>query len=306
MSKFNQILFNYIKQNDYFYVSEYLAENNIQYLNFIKNFQIPLKFKNNYLYGGVISKPTYIINNNKYKLLIDEYGDMSNDKRKYVDFIKINAEQDNNEDFKKEDNCGILILDEKNKQSSIQSVNNYGDCLYHKGNDEFKVGDILTKIMIDISIKRNMKIISITDVSYLQCRNDKIPLIYLRTMTKGQPYYCKFGFVPTTQNEYNVWENNIKIFKKKPTLTKNEFIKFFIYRKFDDKNENDKIMLKYIYNILVPRLQQNNEVSFVLLSIINDKKSTSCHLLYMIYLNLYLYLGYNEYHDKAFHYFIKK
>ena len=45
-------------------------------------------------------------------------------------------------------------------------------------------------------------------------------------------------------------------------------------------------------------------VNFI--SIINDKKSTSCHLLYMIYLNLYLYLGYNEYHDKAFHYFIKK
>lgn len=307
MSKFNQILLKYINQNDYSHVSEYLKENNIGFLNFIKHFEIPLKFKNNPLYGGVINRPTFQLKNeNKYKILIDEYEDFDDNKRKNIDFIKFNAIQNANGDFNKNDYCGVLIIDEKNKISTINSVNNYTDCIkIERFNKDFKVGDVLTKIMIVISIIKKMNVINLTDVSYLQCRNDYIPLIYLRTMTKGEPYYCKFGFVPTTRIEYETWKHNINIFKNKPSLTKNEFIKFFMYRKFNNNNPNDKLMLEYISNILIPRLKENNQVSIILSTIINDKKSTGCHLLYMIYLNLYSYLGYREYHNKSFNYYIK-
>jgi hypothetical protein len=54
----------------------------------------------------------------------------------------------------------------------------------------FKIGDILTQIMIIISIKNNLKYIELIDNSYLMCENSKLFLVHLRTMTKIKTQKC--------------------------------------------------------------------------------------------------------------------
>ena len=84
------------------------------------------------------------------------------------------------------------------------------------------------------------------------------------------------------------------------TLTKNEFINIFMHRKFDNTNIIDRKILKYINEILIPRLQNNNNVSQILTSIINDKNKYGCDLLFEICTKLFFYLEYSKYNTKSF------
>lgn len=114
-----------------------------------------------------------------------------------INFVKINSLLNKNNEYVEADHCGILIIDEDKKDATIQSINNYKDCLICTTNKgEFKIGEILMQIMIGICANNNVEKIGLTDNSYLECANEKIPLIYLRTLTKGMPYYSKFGFPP--------------------------------------------------------------------------------------------------------------
>ena len=60
----------------------------------------------------------------------------------------------------------------------------------------------------------------LTDNSYLISTGEKIPLINLRTITKGIPYYAKYGFITTYENDLQPFTENKKIFQEKPILTK--------------------------------------------------------------------------------------
>ena len=102
--------------------------------------------------------------------------------------------------------------------------------------------------MIGICVNKNVKKIGLVDNSYLECDNEKIPLIYLRTLTKGEPYYIKFGFYPinhnNNKNEYDyhkdelqIYIDNKNIYKKKPVINKKTLIKILNYRKFDEKKD---------------------------------------------------------------------
>jgi hypothetical protein len=154
--------------------------------------------------------------------------------------------------------------------------------------------------MIIISMKRNIKEIQLTDNSYLQCGDFKIPLIYLRTITYGMPYYSKYGFIPKNKYNKTVFERNIENYKKDKILTKNEFIKYFMFRNFDNKIKFENKILKYINEILIPRLKSTNSVKQILKSIVNDKCKEGCYLLYNIYMRIYEDIGYITYNKKKF------
>ncbi len=190
--------------------------------------------------------------------------------------------------------------------------------------------------MIYISINKGMGKMRLHDNSNYNCNGHDIPLINLRTMTHGKPYYSKFGFLPLNHNENNDYEykkdelqiylDNKQLFNSQPKMTKNELLQLIQYTNFD-KNK-DKNMIYYINNVVVPRLtEKNNIISEFLNSLIEDflmykKKikeiyklnkneqskikdkilylSSSCELLDNILINIYLKCGYYKYTKKTF------
>ena len=79
--------------------------------------------------------------------------------KKIINFIKFNAIKNVKNDYNENDHCGVLIIDKEKNTSTIQSLTNYTDCVKCLSNDNlsFKIGDVLTQIMIIISIKNNLK-----------------------------------------------------------------------------------------------------------------------------------------------------
>ena len=300
MGKFFQILNKHISENNFYDVLDFLKENQINYLNYIKNSKIPLKYKNNFIGGNFSGKAKFSINS-EYITNIDEYYDKDDDTKKYINFIKINAIKDTSGDYETNDHCAILIIDTKRKNASIQSLNNYKDCLQCKiGDSEFKIGDVLMRIILSICKNEKIEQISLSDMSYFLCNGHKIPLMQLRTLTKGEPYYCKFGFKPKYDEDIEIWKNNKKIFLEKPSITKKELKKILMEREYDENNSYDKKILYHINNIILPKLQDDNIISDVIKMIMECKSDISCHMLNVIYMILYHKICYKEYKNKTF------
>jgi hypothetical protein len=338
MGRLRDILQKYIKEDQLFDTVEYFKDNDIQYLYPTNKYCFLMKVQKNnpndnllnnniILRGGDEYTLDFKLNKIKYQVNVDEYSDMiytqSNNKdllnkdkykkiniddvkmkenpnKKTISFIKFNSIKDERGDYKENDHCGVLIIDYLKKTSTIQSLTNYTNCVKCLTNNEifFKIGDILTQLMIIMSIKNNLKYIFLTDNSYLLCKKSKMQLIHLRTMTHGKPYYLKYGFVPTDEIEKKILNDNLINFKKNISLKKEELVGYFNYRNFNTNKDDN--MLNYINNILIPRLKKINLVSDIIKSIIDDKTKESCSLLYNIYMKIYEDIGYVKYEDKEF------
>ena len=152
------ILRKYIPEKHLFDTMEFFKDQKINYLYFIKSKILPLELINNNLEGGKRYDLEIKINSQKYKVHIDQYSDNDDKNVKYINFIKLGAEPNKDGDYKEDEHCGILILDKINESSTIQSINNYTDCVKCvEGAKSFKVGDILTQIMIIMSMRNNIK-----------------------------------------------------------------------------------------------------------------------------------------------------
>ncbi len=316
MCKYYQILRKYVSENNFYDTLDFLRENKIQYLNYKKNNKIQLKYKksfpinpvgslkNNFQQGGDFTGLTNFNINSEYIANIDKYYDPSDINKKLINFIKINATADANGDYKNDDHCAVLIVDTKRKSASIQSLNNYKECLKCKeGNEEFKIGDVLMRIILAICKKEKIEKIekiSLSDMSYFSCGAEKIQLMYLRTLTKGEPYYCKFGFKPKYDEDNEIWEFNKNKFIGKPSMTKKELIKILMYREFDENDTYDKKILFHINNNIIPKLKDNNKISRFIKMIMECKSYTSCHLLNVICMIIYNKIGYKKYINKTF------
>jgi hypothetical protein len=119
-------------------------------------------------------------------------------------------------------------------------------------------------------------------------------------MTKGEPFYCKYGFIPNTEEEFEVYKYNKQIFLSKQMISKKRFMKYIISNKFYIKNSKNKKMLEYINNNLILRLEDNNLVSNLIKSMVDDKTYESCYLLYYSYMKIFEYCKYSSYKYKSF------
>lgn len=321
MSRLRTVIKKYLPEKYLFDTIDFFTDNKVDTLYFVIDKIIPLKL-NKLFYGGDNNKNDDSIKleinlrNNLFQARVYKYTDKLDNNFKTINFIKINSVTNDNNEFSEADHCGVLILDTDIKESTIQSINNYKECLQcisldkmtNTKNNPYKIDDILTQVMIYMSINKGMKKINLTDNSFLQCFNEKIPLIYSRTITKGRPFYTKYGFLPINhnnkdnydyyKNELQIYNDNKKLFNDKPTLSKNKFIDLLFFKKFDKKN--DIKMLNYINDKLIPRLSNNNLVNDFIDKIINDKLEESCELLYGIIMNVYYKCGYNRYKYKHF------
>ena len=269
---------------------------------------------NENLYGGKNESKNIKISlrNDKYQAKIYEYDDGYS---KSISFVKINSIfNDNNDDFNEDDICGVILID-KDNNADINSIVNYKDCIKCFDNKTFKIGEVLIQIMIGVCVYKNVNKIELKDNSYLECGNEKIPLIYLRTITHGKPYYTKFNFLPVNHNEKNedeyynneikIYNDNIEIFKTNPKINKKKLIKILNYKKFDDVK--DKNIIDYINNEIIPNLKDENiSIRNFVNNLIKNKKKISCYLLKNILMNLYYKGGYNEYKYKKFVFILDK
>ncbi len=256
------------------------------------------------------------IKNTKYETKIYEYDDGYS---KTINFVKINSIfNKKKDDFNEDDFCGVMIFDDKNKEATIQSINSYDDCIKCFENKSFKIGEILFRIMICICVFKKIKKINLIDNSYLNCGNDNIPLIYLRTITKGKPYYSRYGFYPINhnkdgendyyENELQIYRDNVDTFNKNPTMKKNKLIKILNYQKFDEIK--DKKMIDYLNNIIMPYINsfKSDDISIkdFVSFMIEDKKKIPCLLLANIIMTLFNKCGYKQYKYKHFEFVIEK
>jgi len=178
------------------------------------------------------------------------------------------------------------------KDQNIENVNMQG-C----GTVLYKVGDIMMQIMMKYTndIIKNNKVnkITIQDNSKWKCDNFNFELIYLRTLTQGEPFYSKYGFTPVNSNDYEKYRNNKIIFKKNIRLNKLELKDI----KFKDENLK-KIFMDSIKN------NKNKTVAEYIKDLLENKNN--CKMFHNIYKEIYRKCGYDEYDTKAFKIIIKK
>ena len=268
--------------------------------------EIKIKLLKNQKGGNIIEKMkidnvNYYVNEKKYKT--DEYG------YKQIYFYEISEKiikkqlnGENIEGKKSNDNicCGILQINEKEKIANIHSLGNYENCVICINNDKYKVGDIILKIMIEKCKHDKIIKISLKDNSMINCKNlnNKIKLSLFRTMTKGFPYYLKYGFYP--QNDYDIVKikNNMEVFEKNPKITLKKFMG--IYNKdIVDNTPNTEFSLSYFVDELFNSsscniVEENYERIFDLVGYKNVYGITYCLNLEFEYINNFIDTNYKQ------------
>ena len=202
---------------------------------------------------------------------------------------------------------------DKENNADINSISNYEDCIKCFENKSIKIGEILIQIMIGLCVYKNVNKIELIDNSYILCGNEKLPLIYLRTITHGKPYYTKFNFVPINhnekgendyyKNELEIYNDNKKIYNTNPKINKKKLIKILNYKKFDEIK--DKKMIDNI-NEIIKKQKDEISISNFVKELIKEKNKNKiiCYLLKNILMNLYNKSGYNEYKYKKFEFIL--
>ena len=206
---------------------------NIAYLK-VKKFEIVGTDKNKLvLYnqtGGDIKN--IIINNNEYFYNIESGVSVDSKKQEYsLKLITIDGYE----------GCGTILYNLIDKKANITNVYSAKDCIFTKDPTiKYKVGDILMQIMIFTCQQLKIKNIELTDNSNYPFTGEGIKLSIFRTMTKGEPYYLKFGF-KNVFDQQKINENKV-LYKKKPKLEVSAILKI-IKKNINDKNQhyNDAI-----------------------------------------------------------------
>jgi len=215
--------------------------------------------------------------------------------------------------------CAIILFDKNSKEARIQSLSNYSSCIICSNPKiKYKVGDILMQIILYICKIIKVKKISLKDNSIKQFTGYSIRLLYFRTITKGEPYYCKFGFknasTPITiRNNKEVWKTNPLISKKDIMLILNEYLDIANNKKLYDtvnksfeKFNNDNISASEYCNLLY-ELTENEEKQIDILRNQYIKKGKEFNkinihawLILLILKDLYIKLGYKLLPDDTF------
>ena len=180
-------------------------------------------------------KYNIILNGNQYYYNVERYSyvdekDVKDDRFTFIDLITIKDKYKNNI------HCGSIAIDTKTKKAIITSLGNSPKCLISNGNVEFKYGDILFQIMINICKKENVRQIELTDNSYRQCcspsldgnlatlGNLNLSLDFLKTMTHCFTHYYKYGFKYKYEPGNQILKENNEHFLTAPTIKANQIL----------------------------------------------------------------------------------
>jgi hypothetical protein len=257
----------------------------------------------------------FIINDDKYIARL-VHGDSTDIKGK-THTIKFVSVDDINEQSIM---CAILNFDYTLKTASIQSVGNYNNCLLCANRSQkYKVGQMLMIIIINICLDKKPKIkyIELKDNSTLRCmetypdqdipwkntyqHHNALLLRIIKTLTTGEPYYCKYGFKPKTDDDIDVYNHNKKIFNKQQLLNTIKINELILNNISNEKHI--KIYKKYIIPIINECNNKSVNIFIRKLFEINPDiytKSVVCFIIEKIYIKIYDLLGYKRYSEAVF------
>ena len=250
-------------------------------------------------YNNKTGKFNISINNNQYYYNVERYSffnekGIEDKKYKFIDLITIKDKYKNNI------HCGSIAINTKRQKATITSLGNSTKCLLSPDNKtEFKYGDILFQIMLNICKKENVKKIELTDNSYRQCGDVNLSLDYLKTMTHGFTHYYKYGFKFKYEPDNEILKKNHEHFLTTPTIKSNKILELLEEKKIDNKTINKIKKLFEIYK----KENNNNDISvrkFVKLYTNDLTNKEQCKFIEKIYIDLYTLAGYKPYFTKDY------
>ena len=281
-------------QNNVYSVQQTFKENKISDLKYKNSYNDYFQL---YIQKGGDEIRDIKISPNRYKFRVDEYTTSTD---KIFALIKMDAiYNDKKEDFEEDDYCGYMIIDETNKQATVQSLSNYKKCIECiEKNVNYKIGDILMQIMLIVAKKKDIEIITITDNSQITCNGYKLQLIYFRVLTQGKPLYTKYGFVPIDKKDFDKCDKNHTTFYTYPTISKIRILKMIL--KYCDKKNID------VFNAYINKLYGDKDklsISDLFNKIIKDSHNNIllCELIYNIYMQVYDYANYKKLDNNGFY-----
>ena len=129
------------------------------------------------------------------------------------------------------------------------------------------------QIIIEICKNLKLKTIELTDNSVYPFTGEGVKLSIFRTITKGEPYYCKFNFINVIDNQI-VKKNKLR-YMEKQQLTVNEIETIIkeqikesdnyyndainILKRISEKVKNNKIFVAGFFNYIFTKAQ-NEEI----------------------------------------------
>lgn len=318
-------------------MNNYKTTNILHYLNQfnLNNYRtkrIVLKKMNEYFIGGgdgtngkINNLEEFIFSDTKFiSRLI--HGDATDIKGKThtIKFVSLDDIHENSV------GCATLNFDYEKKTAYIQSLGDYGNCVFcPTHNVNFKVGQILMLMILTLcKEKKNIKTIELTDISTFNCFNtfnkkdeyignsqykmhDNFDLKILSTLLKGFPYYCKYGFEPKSLEDKEILKHNIKVYNKHIILNtinlKDNIQKYLSELKIIKNNQSDKyfeIVNKYV----IPTINNyaNKPIDEFIYHIINinpenhKDKIILCNIIISFYKKIFESLGYKKFIGKIF------
>lgn len=223
----------------------------------------------------------------------DEKG-IEDKKYKFIDLITIKNKYRNNI------HCGSIAIETKTKKATITSLGNSSKCLLSADNKtEFKYGDILFQIMLNICKKENIEKIEITDNSYVQCGNINLCLDYIKTLTHGFTHYHKYGFKYKYDPDNQILKDNYKHFLTAPTIKANKIISLLEEKNIDKKTieKIKKLFEMYEKDTNSDDISVKKFIKFY----INDLSDVvRCAIIEKIYIDLYTLSGYKPHLTKDY------
>ena len=260
----------------------------------------------------------FVVGDNKYIARL-VHGDSTDIKGKTHTIKFISVDDINEQSIM----CAILNFDYERKIASIQSIGDYNNCLLCANRkEEYKVGQMLMIIIINICLEKKPKIkyIELKDNSTFRCmktypdqeiewkssyqHHHSLILRIIKTLTTGEPYYCKYGFKPKTDYDIEVYNHNKKIFNKQQLLNT---ININSINKLVLKNINNEKHIKIYKKYIIPLIDEckNKPVNIFIKKLfeINPDpytKSVVCFIIETIYINIYDLLEYKHYSKAVF------
>lgn len=277
---------------------------------YINMFKLTLKYENkikliggepndyNKKYNNGSGKYNITLNGDQYYYNVERYSyvdekNVKDDRFTFIDLITIKDKYNNNI------HCGSIAIDTKTKKATITSLGNSPKCLISNGNVEFKYGDILFQIMINICKKENVKQIELTDNSYRQCGHFNLSLDFLKTMTHGFTHYHKYGFKYKYEPDNQILKENYKRFLTAPTIKANQILNLLKEKKIDD--ERIERIKKFIEKFKKENNNDNIPIKlFVKLQTYDLTNIERCKFIEKIYIDLYTLAGYKPYLTKSY------
>jgi hypothetical protein len=196
------------------------------------------------------------------------------------------------------------MLSYQNKDNIYVKIMAYSyDCIKidNRHKDDIFNGTILIKMIIKFAKTYEFKNIILDDKSYYTCNrniNSKIvyQMKYVHTLTKGIPYYSKFGFVFNDNKNQEKLEfnknriTNMKIEDISLDSLIHMIVKIIVHKSYQKIYDYD--FIQDIYLII-----ESYDKYTVLMDFFNYITYNHCHIMAMIYLELFESLGLKTYNS---------